>query len=111
MKHTDADKQLRVVRFTVAGHHFQIRPVRPARHRQNAHAQSVQPGKLDGPARLFHHDVVARTQQGTADDIQRVRGADRGDDLLWRSVHVQARELFRQRLSQPRIARWLAILE
>ena len=111
VEHTHAHKQLRVVQRTVARHHRQVGPVSAARYRQDAHAQRVQPGKLNGPAGLLHHHVIPRAQQGAAHQIQRVRGPHGGDDLLRCGSYVQPDQLLRQRLAQPQVASGLPVLQ
>ena len=97
VKHADADEQLGAVLLAIPGDDVQIRAGGRARHRQNSHAHRIEPGKFNRPAGFFDHHAVAGAQQGAADDIERVRGADGGDDLIGPGVHVDGIQLLRQR--------------
>ena len=96
VQHADTDKKLRLMRFAIPRHYFEIGSISAARHRQDAHAERFQPCEFDRPARLLNHHRIARAQQRPAHDVQRMRGADGRDDLVRRGRHVDAGELLRQ---------------
>ena len=81
----------RRLRLDQAAHRRQVGPVAAARHRQHAHAERGQPRVLDRPAGLVDQHAVAGAQQGAGDDVERVRGADGGDDLLGRARRCRGR--------------------
>jgi hypothetical protein len=99
------------VRLQQRAHHVQVRPVRPARHRQQAHAQAGQPRVFHRPAGLVDQHGIARLQQRARHDVQPVRGAQRGDDLARRAGHADVGQPVRQRLAQARVAGRVAVLQ
>ena len=111
VQHAHADEQLGRVQLAVARHDLQVRPFGAARHGQHAHAQRVEPGELDRPARLLHHHRVARLEQGAAHDVQRLRGAHRGHHLRGRGGHAQVLQAVRQRGAQRGRAQRVAVTQ
>jgi hypothetical protein len=59
---------------------------------------------------FFHHHVVASTQQGAADNVQRLGGTHGGDDLLGRGLHGYACQLGGQGTPQAYVALGFAVL-
>ena len=111
VEHTHTHKQLGRVGFAVPRHHLQVGPVGAARHRQDTHAQSSQPGKFDRPAGLFHHHRVTRLQQCAAHDVECVGGPDGGDDLARGDRNVDGGQSVRQHLAQGRVTHGVAVFE
>jgi hypothetical protein len=111
VQHAHAHKQLGRMGFGITGHHLQIGAIGAARHRQNAHAQRIQPGELYCPARFLDHHVVARAHQSAADDVQRMGRANGGDDLCRCGLYGYGLELLRKGTAQTRVARGLAVLQ
>jgi hypothetical protein len=99
------------VELAILGHHRQIGSIGTARHRQDTHAQRIKPGKLHGPARFLDHHAVAGAQQAAADDVQRMGGADGGDDLFGTGVQIERAQPLRERAAQARIAQRFAVLQ
>jgi hypothetical protein len=115
VQHAHTDKQLGWCAggrgLAVTGHHVQVRPQWATRHRQYAHTQRVQPGKLHCPTGFFHHHGVARLQQRAADHVQRMRSAHGRDDLTRRSVDVHPAQARRQGLPQTHVALGLTVTQ
>jgi hypothetical protein len=90
VQHAHRHVQVRTVLAQQRRHHRQIgAAVAAARQRQQPHAQARQPRILDRPARLVDEHRVAGLQQRAADEIERLRGADRGHDLLRAGHHAE----------------------
>lgn len=111
VQHADADEQPGLVQLAITRHHLQVGAALAPGHRQHPHAQCFEPRELDCPARLLDHDRVSGSQQGAADDVERVGGADRGDDLVRAGLDVDAREFLRQRAAQADVSRRFAVLQ
>ena len=116
VQHADADEQARRLGragavFAVARYHRQIGPAGQARHGQQAHAQRGQAGKFHRPAGLFHHHRITGLEQGAADDVQRLRGADGGDHLRGRGVDALLGQPCGQHTAQRGVALRIAIAD
>ena len=111
MKHADTDIELGLMRLAIPLHYLKIGAVRTARYWQDVHPHGRQTRKLYRPTRLLDHDRITGSQQRAADNIERMRGAHRGDDVLGHGVHIERGQLLGQQAAQAGIAQWLSVLE
>ena len=97
--------------FEQLAQHREIWTLGAARYGGQLHTHLRQARELHRPAGFVHQHRVAGGEQQPRDDIQRLRGPGRGDDLLRRGGDAQLAQAHRQRGAQPCVARRVAIAQ